>query len=380
MSGPQEALTAPESRQPDLLANQSRPLGPPVSPFNLGPVNLRPHLLYRYLHATGLPVSQGLQVATEINTFAPGLLLDIGQHWAVDYTPTWTYYTTPTMRDTHDHALSVRGATSYEDWGFEFSENYAKSSPTLIETAQQTDQVTWATRLGATYKYGANVTIQTIASLNELYTDISPDTRDWESMNWLTLQFNPQVEGALGLGLGYVDVVGSADLKYQQYLGRLNWHLSDKLKLGIQGGMDVRHSESASIGNVRNPLLQASLEYQLLDTTKLTLADARTVANSYFRDEVTDSSQWSVSLEQRLLGRLFLNTSYSHQRTSYTSVTTTTLSGRSDRVEAFNARLTLQLLRRLTIATVYQSSRNHSSLAGYNYSGTQYGLELGCRY
>ena len=380
MAGPQEQLVTPATRAQDQRTNQSQPDGPPESPFIVGPVILHPHLSYRYLHTTGLLVQQGLQVTTDITTLSPGLLMDFGKDWTVDYTPTWTYYSTRTKRDTLDHALNIRGATTYEDWAFEFSESYNKSAPTLIETAQQTDQVSWATLLSATYNYGPKLSLQTIASLNELYSDTFPDSRDWASMNWVNVKITPQVETALGFGLGFTDVVGGADLKHQQYLGRVNWNPADKLKFSIQGGMDLRRSESSTIGVVRNPILQATLDYQLLETTKLTLAEARTVVNSYFRDEVTSGSQWSINLQQRLLGRLFLTTGYSHRNTTYSSVTTTNFVGRSDRSQAFSARLTTQLLRRLTLAVIYQNSRNSSNISGFGFSSTQFGVEVGCKY
>ena len=237
---PQEQLAAPMLRLQDQPPILSRPSGPGDTPFQSGSLSLHPHLLYRYLHTTGLNFTPGQQVATDINTRSAGLLLDAGKHWTIDYTPTRTSYSASVYRDTVDHNLNLRGATVYDAWAFQFSEDFSASSPTLIETARQTKQKTWATQLGATYNLNSDLQIQTTAALNALYADLTPDTKDWSTTNWLSSKIEPGLDGALGLVLGYTDIAGRPDRTYEQYLARINWRFAEKLSLGIQGGLDVR--------------------------------------------------------------------------------------------------------------------------------------------
>ena len=88
MSAPQQPLVAPILRPtgPDAAAAspdfQAFPNGPAVA---VGEFKLRPHLLASFVHADGLPVSGGTRVASDISTFAPGLLADLGPHWTFDY-------------------------------------------------------------------------------------------------------------------------------------------------------------------------------------------------------------------------------------------------------------------------------------------------------
>ena len=380
ISAPQQEYVAPVQRLQDQPPVYSRPSGPGETPFQYGSVSLHPHLLYRYLHASGLNFAPGQQVTSEINTFSAGLTVDAGKYWTIDYTPTWTNYSASVYRDTVDHSVSLRGATVYEAWAFQFSENFGISSPNLIETAQQTKQRTWATMAGATYTFTPHLQLETSAALSELYTDISPDTRDWSLTNWVSSKFGEDLDGALGLVIGYTDIIGLPDRTYQQYLGRMNWHFAQKLTLGVQGGLDVRHSKAANVSDLHNPLFQLSLAYQPFDTTKISVTDAQTVSNSYFADQVTHGNQLSINLEQRLLGHLFLSTGYSHASTKYTSTLVDNLVDRSDRVNSFHARLTTQLLQRLNVSVVYQTNRNNSNDALYSFSSNQYGLELGFRY
>ena len=406
MSLPQETAVAPSQRQPGPPP-ESRPASPIDTPFKLGDISVRPSLLYRYLNAEGLPVGSR-RVASEIQTVAPGLQIDLGQHWTINYAPTWTWYTARALRDTTDQALSIAGAVTADDWKFQFTENYGKASPTLIETAQQTDETTWRTSLGASRSFGSQVGVQLNASLNEHYGDVFPDTRQWSTQDWLTIKVTPQVEARFGPGAGYIDIVGRPDMTFEKYLARLNWKVSDKLDLGLEGGMENRHSRASAGKDLRNPVLDASLDYRPFTTTTLRMAYSRSVDATYFSDQVTKGSSWTIGLEQRLLGRLYLSANWSHAKSTYEAVTVVapivvppevptepaaepaadptvgilllSLPGRADRIDLFNARLTVQFLQRLTFAATFQKSKNDSSQSGFSFTSKQYGFELSCRY
>ena len=407
MGVPQETAVAPSQRQPGPQP-ESRPASPIDTPFKLGIVSIRPRLLYRYLNAEGLPAAGNRRVASEIQTVAPGLQIDVGQNWTLNYSPTWTRYTARAYRDTADQALNIAGAVSADDWNFHFAENYGKASPTLIETAQQTDETSWLTSLGASRSFGSQMGVQLNASLNEHYGDVFPDTRQWATQDWLTIKFTPQVEAGIGPGAGYIDIVGRPDMTFEKYLGRLNWKVSDKLNLGLEGGMENRHSRASAGKDLRNPIFDASLDYRPFTTTTLRMAYSRSVDASYFRDQVTKGSSWTIGLEQRLLGHFYLNANWSHRKSAYESVTVVSpivvppelptdpaaepavdptagtlllsLPGRADRIDMFNARLTVQFLQRLTFAATFQKSRNDSSQSGFSFSSKQYGFELSGRY
>jgi hypothetical protein len=381
MAVPQEVLVAPVQRAQSAPPPLSRPGGPPQTPFQIGPVSLRPHVLYRHVRAEGLQVAPGLTVDTDIDTVAAGLQADLGSNWTIDYTPTWTNYSTRLYRDTVDHLANLRGALAYENWALFMSETYSVASPILIETAQQTKQRSWATELGATYNFGPALQFRTTADLNEQYADITPDTREWSTTNWLTYRYSPHLDVAAGLGLGYVDIVALPDMQYQRYLGRINWRIAEKLVLSSEGGVERRQSRSAAVADMNNPLLQASLTYTPFATTQLVITHARAVANSFFQADLTKSSTWSTSLNQRLLEHLFLSSTYSRQTVDYTTITGLAGPPRGDRVRSFNARLmTAPMLKRWIAAVTYQRIQDRSNLAIFNFTSTQYGIELSCRF
>ena len=377
----EEPLIVPLARVQSFAPVESRPAGPPASPYSYGSFSLKPHLSYRFIRAEGLQVTPGQATDTEINTFSFGLQADVGPHWTLDYTPTWTSYTAKAYRDTLDHAANLRGATSYGNWAFHLSENFAVASPILVETASQTKQRTWATEVGTAYTFGPALQLRSIADLNERYADTEPDTREWSTTHWLTYRYSPQLDFGIGLGLGYVDIVAQPDMKYQRYLARFNWRLSEKLTLGAEGGVDLRQSRSAAAADMHDPILQATVTYQPFSVTKLTVGHSRAVANSFYDAQVTASNGWNANLEQRLLGKLFLNAGYNRQTVAYTGMSAISGPPRDDHLRNFNARLTTApMLKRWTAALIYQRSQNRSSLALFDFTSSQYGFELGCRY
>lgn len=383
----QEVVTAPPA--PAVTAPLLRDAGPPSQSrpawlagdlFQFGSVSLHPRLTLRAIYSEGLPAAGGQRINSMVYTFAPGLGVDLGTHWAFDYSPTWTSYASSALNSTLDHSASLSGAGVVQDWALQGSEHYGLSSPILYETGQQTKQTTWATSLGASRNFGSGLGFQTTESLNVRNGETFPDSRDWATMNWLTLQIAPRLQTGLGLGAGLSDIVGQPESTNYRYMGRLNWSPTDKVKLAVDGGVEVRHSRAAGAQDMHNPIIDASLAYLLLDGTEFTVSRSRSVANSYFQDQVTVNSSWRYGLSQRLLDHLFLSANYVQQHSDFQLLTTDSLPVRSDRSESFDFRLTTQLFKRWSLAASYARNKNRSSQSLFTFVTSQYGLEVSCRF
>lgn len=399
MSVPTETLAAPGQRDTGTIS-LSQPAAPTDAPFQYGDLSLHPHLLMSSIYGLQLPARDGRRVASMIYTAAPGLRVDLGQNWSLDYSATWTNYTARALEDTVGHAARLAGAWTWQDWTLQLSEIYRKSSPLLIETGGQTPQRTWATQVSAARSFGRALNFQTSASLNERYGEIFPDTRDWATMNWLTIQLTPQFQTGLGFGAGYTDIVGEPDATNQRYLARVSWIPTEKLSLDLDAGIEARRSRAAGAEATRNPVFNAAVVYRPFAVTQVIVGGSRTVTNSYFQGQVTDTTSWNVALQQRLLGRFYLSTAYSHREAEFSAVRlmlpvilppddpeaplvgppVISLPGRSDRVETVTIRLTTTLLKRCTLAASFQRSYHRSNQAAFNYTSTQFGVEFGCRF
>lgn len=109
-------------------------------PFQVGPLDLHPHAFYRFLYATGVQSAPGQPHDTISEDVSPGLLVDLGKHWTLDYTPTWTFYSddqfhgTNEFHNTLDHAATLNGGLAYGDWLLGFNQTYIRSDTPLIVT------------------------------------------------------------------------------------------------------------------------------------------------------------------------------------------------------------------------------------------------------
>ena len=345
----------------------------------------------RSLQANGLPNGQGTSIDTTITTLTAGLIADIGQHWILNYTPSWVSYSATSMRNSFNQSFLIIGATTADDWSLQFSEGFQSANNVIVETAQQTKQHSWATSFSAVRKLGTHSTYEGSVNLDERYAENSPNYRTWSTQQWLKSQVSPKVHAGLGLILGYVDFTkpSNSNSRSEQYLGEIGWKPTDKLDLSIQGGTESRHSQTAGTATLHNPTLQASLQYNPFDHTRVSFTAFRKTSNSYFTNELTKNNGWSAGLNQRLLEKLTLSLNYTHQTSDYIAFgaapTLGSNAGRSDDLSSFNSSLSVQLFKHWTLAAIYQKSKNMAdktgvTIANYSFSTTQYGLELNARF
>jgi hypothetical protein len=384
-SGLPPALRTTGTNQPGEIP----PLAPSVSDeplLQLGPVQIRPHFLYRFLYGDGISAQPGEQLKTAIHELYPGIFLRLGDHWSLDYTPVLRLYSNNHFRDTTDHSVSLNGATIYDDWTLGFSQSYFSSSEPLAATAAQTDQEFFATALTAIYQMssaaslelGANqffrVTSQTVPG------ESLTDTRSWSSMDWFNYRFSGKIAAALGAGFGYDNVSAGSDMTSEQIQGRIIWQPGAKLTFSASGGAEIRQVLDSDAPDLVTPIFGVSAQYQLFESTALGLGANRVVSPSLFLNQVTEITTITVNLHQRLLKKLSLDLSGGYVQSSYRFTIFGFTLAREDEGTYFNARLSAAVLKRATAAIFFQTSDNSSTASDFAFSSTQVGFELGYRF
>jgi len=358
---------------------------PDEAPFQLGPVGLRPHAIFRFLYGSGLPVAQSNYVVTTIQEFSPGLLFNIGNHWSLDYTPTWRFYSDRQFKNTLDHDVRLMGGTDYEDWHFGLLQICdLTSAPLLVETGTQTDLELFDTTLNASYQFNSKMSLD--AQIHQLITLATEyqSSSEWSTLNWLNYRFQPGLNAGIGVALGYVDVETGSDMAYEQLQCRINWRATEKISFQIHGGGELRQFLTGGADDVLNPLAGLAIQYQPLETTQLSLNVDRIVTTSLLttaneQSQLNESVDFTGHLNQRLFKKLNLDLSGGYHAISYIAADTAA-KDREDDYYTFNVRLNCAFLKRGTAAVFYQYSDVSSTLPGYTYSTTQLGFEIGCRF
>jgi hypothetical protein len=350
-----------------------------TQPFQYGIFDFRPHPFYRVLYGNGLLANTNQAENTVINQLSPGLLLEIGRQWALDYTPTWTFYSNNHFHNTLDHAVTLTGETSYEDWNFELSQAFTLASDPLVETATQTSQETYTTAINASYQFNSKMSANLGVGQNIISADQFNSSREWSTLDWLNYEFWPRLIAGAGAGFGYVNVETGSDMTYEQLQSRVNWRATDKISLQLHAGGEDRQFLGGA-NDLLNPVFGAVIQYQPFEVTKISISADRTVSPSYFPGQATENTDFTGGLNQRLLGKLFLDLQGGYHVIKYVASTSNTFVNREDDLYSISVQLSYPFARRGSVAAFYQASSNSSTLAGYSYSSSQVGCQISYRF
>lgn len=354
-----------------------------------GPVTLHPHVSYRFLYGNGIQSQPGSQQNTVIQEVSPGILLDLGTHWALDYTPTLRYYSNSQFHDGVDHAATLTGWTRYEDWTLGLSQGFACTTAPTVETGAQTEQQNYSTALFANYAFSSRMSAD--FGLNQSLNFVSgfQDSRTWSTMDWLNYHFGPRLNVGIGAGAGYVNITDSAvgynnpDQTYEQLQGRINWRATDKISFQVNGGFEDRQIQASGVSATLNPIYGASVQYLPFKDTQISLAANRSVSASdyYVAAQTSENTSVNLGLNQRLLKKFNLNLGAGYTQSDYTdSLGSKPGVNRTDESYSFNASLSHPFFRRGTWSLSYQYSDNVSSQSGFGYQSSQIGFSISYAY
>jgi hypothetical protein len=371
-------LAIQQANPMDVFASPKTPAA--VQPFKWEALTLCPHPFYQFLYADGLQAGTNQVVNTTIQQISPGALLEIGSHWTLDYTPLWTVYSNNKLQNTFGESVGLAGGAVYNDWVFGISQSYADSSSPSAETATQTRQEIYATAADAAYTMNSKMSLDLGLKQNFVSADNFSSYSEWSTLDWLNYEFWPQLNAAIGVGGGYDDEDASPDMTFEQLQGRVNWRATEKVSFQIHGGVEDRQILSGGNGDLINPVFDAMIQYRPFEQTKISLTGQRAVSASYLQNQFTETTGVSAGLNQRLLGKLFLDLSGGYQTIKYVSSVSTPGATREDDFYSLSARLSHAFLKRGTFAVVYQLSKDDSSLPGYSFTSHQVGFQIGYRY
>ena len=290
-----------------------------AQPFRYKFLTLRPHADYQFpLRRMEFWPLTGQPVNTVIQQISPGFRLDVGDHWILDYTPTWMVYSSKQFSEhLQSECQTDRRHGPIGSWVLGLSQSYTKSDVPQVETATQTHQETYATALNGTYTINSKMSLDLAVNQNFFSADQFQSYREWSTLDWLNYQFWARFDVALGVGLGYDDVDARPDMLFEQYQGRVQWRATDKISFQLNGGLEDRQFLDSSTSDALNPVFGGGIQYQPFEHTKISLNAERVVAVSELQNQMTESVGFDGDLNQRLLGRLFLDLSGGYQNIKY---------------------------------------------------------------
>ena len=380
----QPEMVPVESQSQQMMTNEfqvfappkAAPMPRPYEPFRIDDIVFMPHMDYQFIVAHGLLAAPGDTENTTIQQFSPGLLIDLGDHWAVDDTVTLDDYSNKRFGSDFNNALTVAGQTVYTDWTFGFEQLADYSSAPLIELAQQTDVQTYSTIVTGHHEVSDDVSMDLQAEQDLYFVSGGfQNSRDWTTLDWLNYDFAPRLNIGIGGGLGYVNVDFGDDQTYEELMGRLNWRPTDKISFQLNGGAEEWEYLGIGGGALFNPVFGGSIQYQPVEVTSIYFSASRGIQESYYRGEVNDITTLEGGISQRFLQQFYVGLNGGYQLNQYIVQGDTTAS-RTDNYYYVGARLSHSFLERGTASVFYEYSLDNSSAPGFSYRGPQFGVEL----
>ena len=371
---------------------QAPPLAPNTLPplVHWGELTLRPDLVYRFLLGDGLPVSTNRSYSTVIQEFSPGILLGLGPYWDLRYTPTERLYSNHNFVDGLDHYVNLQGNVTNRATTLTLKQAYSHTTAPLLETGGQTEVDNYDTRLRAVHLFNGELSLDVGVSQYFRFTSQYQSYRDWSTLDWLAYQVTPRLNLAMGLGMGYSAAINSANSLYEQAQGRMNLQLTDRLSLGLYGGVEEREVLSKGGGNLFNPIFGASILFAPGHDTVISLGASRVTSVSYTAGNLNETTAVELSLVQQLLERVSLRLIGGYQQVAYVNELRFAISGggivdfgsvvRKDDAYLLTAQVIYAFSKRGTLALLYRYSNNKSSEQGYALTSNQVGIELGYHY
>jgi len=354
--------------------------------WDLGPVHLHPHVFYSLSYGNGLQSQPGNQSKSLINTLSPGMAVDVGSHWHLDYAPTLRYYSSREFRDSLDHFVSLAWGTICGAWKLGASQSYARTSEPLIETGSQTVTKIYSTVLRTAYQLNSKTSLEFTANQGFRYANsVSTNQPLTDSKTWTAIATaNYQLSPALSIGpsftFAYDNLNVGSDMMSEQFQGQFLWRPGPKLTCSGRGGLEVRQFLDSTESDLLTPVFALSLAYRLFEVTTFSLAANRTITPSYFGNQLAEVYSANGGVRQRLFQHLYLDVTGGYTTTTYRITSASPSANRDDDYATVNIRLSCPFLQHGSASVFYNWSDNVSSQPGFGYNSSQVGLELGYRF
>ncbi|HEY4300860.1 MAG TPA: outer membrane beta-barrel protein [Candidatus Didemnitutus sp.] len=363
------------------IVSQATPANLPDSPLVMsGPFTVRAHLAYRLEYADGLPDPSGQDRSTSIQNLSTDIFVDLGRHWVFDYLPTLVYYGNSAFTNSVDQSLRLNGWASYEDWTLQMSNSYSSTTSPNVQIGEQARQITWTNSIGALYSINSALGLELGLSHSYQSAEEFASSHEYATADWLHYKAAPRLDTSVGLAYGYVDMSTGTDNTYVRPQIRLTWSVLSKISLSAHAGEETRHFRDGVAANANNPIYGASLQWQPIETTRITIGADRLVATTYFAGVIMKTNQWNAGLEQRLLQHFYFSASIAQQKNDYVIPAGVLVSVRNDDTYSYDFRVSTDLFGRATAAVFLQDTHNSSDLSQFALSSRQYGLEVGYRF
>ncbi|MCX6928132.1 MAG: hypothetical protein NT154_33715 [Verrucomicrobia bacterium] len=392
----------------ETAARETLRLSAEQSTLRLGGLDLFPHATGQVQYDDNILISHTDPLKDVIWTFSPGLTLagggvgaylpgsvtveqlrnllyyslveDVkkpGRFFAVDYTPSFNFYTDHSGYDNTGQSAKLSGGYAFSRLalGLDFDYDRAQVKNTGVGTLTQ-DSI-YNARFHSRY----DLTDRTSLEVNGQYYRLDYDDPiyqgydEFKNEDWLNRQFADRLSLGVGLGVGFVFPNESANQTYEQLLARAVYRLSGKLYFSSALGVELREYDSGQADTV-NPVVSLTGIYQVREGTTLRLEGHRRDDPSIYAGQNTTALGASIGASQLLFGRLSALAFLGYDNYKYNTTVPGSSTSRSDNYFFGRLQFDYKFNRHVTGSLFYTYYRDDSSYGFYSYDDNVVGLQV----
>lgn len=367
---------------------QAPATGPDTFPLQWGPVRFHPHLGYQVVYGDGVLRGPNDPETTWLHTVSPGLFLELGKYWNLDFTASFNRYSNAGFNNNESYFGALRGHIPLEKWLLDLGYVASLTDQTQIETATQTLQNTHLVTASGIYNYQTRLSLELSGAMDARLAQSFNDYYTFSTLEWLNFQATDRTTLGLGLGGGYNPVKPGPDWAFEQAQGRIVWLPGEKLTVQLSGGVqfmqfdgtDRTGATNAIAGTEIFPIFAAAAAYRAFEQTTFSLSASHKIENSYEEGQYAENTILSAGVRQRFLEHFYLDVVPGYTMRDYKSALQGIGDGREDDYFSVYAGLSTTLFKKLNVSIFYLFSDNDSDDPNFAFDSTQAGLRLDYRY
>jgi hypothetical protein len=353
-----------------------------------GPVRFHPHLGYQVVYGDGVLRGPNDPETTWLHTVSPGLFLELGKYWNLDFTASFNRYSNAGFNNNESYFGALRGHIPLEKWLLDLGYVASLTDQTQIETATQTLQNTHLVTASGIYNYQTRLSLELSGAMDARLAQSFNDYYTFSTLEWLNFQATDRTTLGLGLGGGYNPVKPGPDWAFEQAQGRIVWLPGEKLTVQLSGGVqfmqfdgtDRTGATNAIAGTEIFPIFAAAAAYRAFEQTTFSLSASHKIENSYEEGQYAENTILSAGVRQRFLEHFYLDVVPGYTMRDYKSALQGIGDGREDDYFSVYAGLSTTLFKKLNVSIFYLFSDNDSDDPNFAFDSTQAGLRLDYRY
>jgi hypothetical protein len=164
------------------------------------------------------------------------------------------------------------------------------------------------------------------------------------------------------------------NMAYVRLEGTLSWKVVERLSLNLTGGWEGRKIDGSGGQVIDSGIYSGSAIYVVREGTTLTASASRDLEVSYSVNDINQTTQMNLGVQQRLLRHFYLSLGAGSEKVAYLAIGDNLSTVRSDRFTTQTASLSTTLFGRISLTLEYSRARNLSDATGYGFSSTQTGF------